>query len=196
MGRLYRLLDHSQEFIRQVLEVHLVSQPAREAFQGLRGIVLLAIEATIDEGLYATTQRGEQGGYRQRGGHHGELRLLYLAGESTEDRLNPYHAPEVHEQEHQRQRTVDQGAVDDHVDVVESVAEYSGAYGQGIRSNPREPPMVRPDRSNSNDNAPGRVRTGKKTTGNRKLTSNATQAVAPNTTHLVCWRSTGPETHP
>ena len=63
------LPNHPDELVAQRVEVGLVAQLGRERFEGLRRIVLAAVEATVHETLYPTTQRVEQGRDHERGGH-------------------------------------------------------------------------------------------------------------------------------
>jgi hypothetical protein len=78
-----------------------------ESFQHLYGVVLPAIEVLVRENLHSLTQRVEQGGYGQRGDHY----CLLLACECAKDGLGRSHAPEVHERQHSREGTADDGAV-------------------------------------------------------------------------------------
>ncbi len=52
-----------------------------------------------------------------------------IACESAEDRLGRRHAPEVDQRQHYRERTVDEGAVNDDVYVVEAILQDREAYG-------------------------------------------------------------------
>ena len=56
---------------------------------------LPAVEAPVYEGLDAAPQGIEQRGDHESGDDNGQLGLLLLAGERTEDRLGRRHAPEV-----------------------------------------------------------------------------------------------------
>src|SRR3712207_5092266 len=95
MSRLHSLLNHSHDIVAQCIQVRLVSQFGRESFERLRGIVLPSVEAAVYKRLDAPPQRHEQRGYHEGGGDDDELRLLLLAGERAEYRLDSRHAPEV-----------------------------------------------------------------------------------------------------
>jgi hypothetical protein len=71
--RLHGLFNHLYEVIGDAVKVHIVAQPGIERLQGLRYIVLPAIEAAIYERLYSLAQGHEQRGYCQGGSHYGEL---------------------------------------------------------------------------------------------------------------------------
>ena len=95
--RLHRLLDHAHQLIAEPVQVGLITQLGGEAFKGLRRIILPTVEATIYEGLDATTKGGEQGSYHKGGDDYGELWLLLLACGSAEDPLDRGHSAEVDE---------------------------------------------------------------------------------------------------
>jgi hypothetical protein len=63
VGWLRRLAYHAYQIFVQVLQIPLVPQLGGEGFQSLSGIVLLSVEAAVDERLDATTQRDKQGSY-------------------------------------------------------------------------------------------------------------------------------------
>ncbi len=56
VGGLHRLPYHSHEIVSQRLQVRLVSQLLREPLKSLRGVVLAAVEAAVDDGLDASPQ--------------------------------------------------------------------------------------------------------------------------------------------
>src|SRR5215203_2620669 len=60
----------------QCLQVCLVSELGREAFQGLPGILLCSVEAADYEGLDASSQGVEQDRDQEGGGYHREGGLL------------------------------------------------------------------------------------------------------------------------
>src|SRR5215218_10275103 len=53
VGGLHRLPYHPHQVVAEGVHVRLVSQLGREGFQGLPGIVLTSVEATVYEGLNA-----------------------------------------------------------------------------------------------------------------------------------------------
>src|SRR5215218_10247134 len=127
---LHGLPDYTFQITAQRFEIRLVPELGREGFQGLLCVVLPAVEAAVDEGLDAPTHRVEERRYREGGDHHGQLRLLLLSGEEAENCLYRRHAPEVDGEKRRRQRTVDEGAVDDEVYVVEAVLEDGDAHSE------------------------------------------------------------------
>src|SRR5829696_3234230 len=66
LGGLHRLLHHAHHFVAESLQIRLVAEPRGERFEGLYGIVLVPVEAAVDEGLDASPQGVEQGRDRQR----------------------------------------------------------------------------------------------------------------------------------
>src|SRR5918994_132094 len=134
--RLHRLPDHRDQILAHGGEVCFVAQPGAERDQGRRRVVLPAVEASIYGDLYAASEGTEQGGNCQSGDYDDELLLFLVSGEGAEGVLQGGYAPEVHQREHHGQRAVDEGTVDDHVYVVEAVAEDGDAQrerhdGQG-----------------------------------------------------------------
>src|SRR5918998_3042564 len=129
MRRLYRLPDDPDQLVVQRVQVRFVAQAGRERFQGLSGVVLAAVEAPVYEGLDASPQWVKQCCYHERGDDYGELRLLLLACERPEDELGRRHPAEIHQRQRHREGTVDQGAVDNEVYLVEAVAEDRYAHG-------------------------------------------------------------------
>ena len=68
---------------------------AEKASRVFAASYFLTVEAPVHEGLDATHQRVEQGGYHEGGDYNGELGLLLLAGEGTEECLGSRHPAEV-----------------------------------------------------------------------------------------------------
>src|SRR5918995_2428656 len=126
---LYRLPHYGHQLGVQRVQVRLVAKPGRELFQSPPGVVLAAVEAPVDKGLNASSQRVEQGRYRERGDDHSELGLLLLAGQRPEEGLGRRDATEVHQRERAGERAVDEGAVYDDIYPVEPVAEDGYAHG-------------------------------------------------------------------
>src|SRR5215210_5427933 len=122
MRGLYRLVDHPHKGTDQIFEVYLVAQAGAELFQGLRSIVLAAVEASVYEGLYTMPDRVEERRDQQRRRHDCELGPL--SRKNDQGPLQHGDAAEVQEGEHGRQDRVDQREVDNYVDVVEAELEY------------------------------------------------------------------------
>src|SRR6266699_1730632 len=53
MGRLHRLLHHGEQLLAQLIQVHLIAQRGTESGGKLGGVILAAIEATVNLGLDA-----------------------------------------------------------------------------------------------------------------------------------------------
>jgi hypothetical protein len=70
VGGLHRLPHHSPQVVVQGLQVSLVYEFRREGLQGLLGVVLPPVGATVYERLDTPSQRVEQGGYQEGGGYH------------------------------------------------------------------------------------------------------------------------------
>jgi hypothetical protein len=60
VGGLHRLPYHPNQVVAQCLQVRFVSYLGREGFQGLSGIVLAPVEATVYERLDAPSQGSKQ----------------------------------------------------------------------------------------------------------------------------------------
>jgi hypothetical protein len=58
VGWLHRLPYHSHQIVAEGLQVCFMAQLSREGFQGLSGIVLPTIEATIHYRLYSAPEGG------------------------------------------------------------------------------------------------------------------------------------------
>jgi hypothetical protein len=91
--RLHRLLHHPYQVVAQGIEVRLVPELCGETLKSLPRVILLAVEATVDERLGAPSQRVEQGCYHESGGHHREGGLL--ARDDDEEPLQHHDAAEV-----------------------------------------------------------------------------------------------------
>ena len=71
VGRLHRLVYHSYEVVAQCIQIRLVSELGRQGFESLSGVVLLAVEAPVYEGLYATPQGIEESSNHEGGDDDG-----------------------------------------------------------------------------------------------------------------------------
>jgi hypothetical protein len=76
VSRLHRLPNHVHQFAVQCLKVRLVPELHGEGFEGLPGVVLSPVEATVYERLDASPQGREQGRYKEGGGDDCEGGLL------------------------------------------------------------------------------------------------------------------------
>src|SRR5918994_7791363 len=73
MGGLHGFPHDRHQGIVQLIEVGLVPERCAESLQGPGRVVLPPVETPVYEALDTATQRVEQRGYSQRGGHHCEL---------------------------------------------------------------------------------------------------------------------------
>jgi hypothetical protein len=62
VSRLHRLVDDSPQLIAKGVEVDLIAQVRAKTLKGAGGIVLSAVEATVDNGLDAATCGPEESG--------------------------------------------------------------------------------------------------------------------------------------
>src|SRR5215217_6541887 len=95
VGRLHGLPNHTYEFGAHGVQVGLLAQLGRERFQSLSSVVLHPVETLIYVRLDALTERGEQRSDHESGHYYGELRLLSLADERSQDSLRYCHAADV-----------------------------------------------------------------------------------------------------
>lgn len=69
MCGLHGLVDYSHQVILPRVQIHLTAEPGTESLERLLGVILVAIEASVDKRLDADAQRLEKGCNRQcRGG--------------------------------------------------------------------------------------------------------------------------------
>jgi hypothetical protein len=145
VGWLHRLPYHPHQVVAKCIQVCFVAQFHREPFKRLGCVVLVAVEAAIYEGLYASSQGVEQSSDNKGGDDYSQLGLLLLAGERTEHRLGRSYPAEVDQNQHRRKSAVDEGAVYEEVYVIEAVAEdrdtsrdgeANGRYNPGEDGNP------------------------------------------------------------
>src|SRR5215211_5315521 len=129
MRRLHCLPHHTHQVVIEGFQVRLVPELGREGFQGLPRVILPTVEAPVYEGLDSTSQGVEKCRYQECRCHYRQLRPA--SREPAESVLNGQYAAHVHSYQRHRQSAVDQGAVDDAVDVVEAVLEDSYGCGNG-----------------------------------------------------------------
>jgi hypothetical protein len=56
LGRLHRLVDHTQQLNQERVEVDLLAQPVAEVIDGIGGVVAAPVEASVDRALDAAPQ--------------------------------------------------------------------------------------------------------------------------------------------
>src|SRR5215217_3501075 len=123
MLRLHGLAYHPDKLVAQAVQIRLVAQLRGKRLQGLGGIVPLAVEPPVYKVLDAPAQRIEKCCDRQGGAHDSKLRKGFLAGKPLENCLGRRDDAEIEQRERDGERAVDEGAVDEAVDVVEPVAQ-------------------------------------------------------------------------
>jgi hypothetical protein len=117
---LHRLPHRREQLGVQSVDVRLVTELRGERFEGLRRVVLTSVETPVYESLDAATEGVEECRHHQRRSDDGKLGLFPC--EASQDLLQADDAADVDQNEHRGERTVDEGAVDDTVYVVEAVA--------------------------------------------------------------------------
>src|SRR5207245_9040352 len=90
-------------------------------------IILAAVEAAVDGRLNAALQGLDESGNSQGRANDSELVRLSLAGQLIQEVLQGDNGDEIHQAEDARQRAVDEGAIDEHIDVPEPVAQHGEA---------------------------------------------------------------------
>src|SRR5215217_51942 len=131
MSRLHRLLDRGHQRGGQVLKIDLVAQLRAEGRKSLFRVVFSTVEPSVDEALYTAPDGVEQGCDDQRRSHHRKLGVA--SGECGQDLLQQRDAAEVDQGKRERQGTVDEGAVDDYVYVVQAMPEHGQGHRRGYR---------------------------------------------------------------
>src|SRR5579884_3827331 len=114
------------------VEIDFIAQPRLEGRKHPGGIVLVAVEAAVDENLQAATPRVEQAGDEKRGQSDRELRIL--TGYGAENRLEDDYAAEIKQRHGGGEGGVDNRAVDQDIDVPQALAQD----GEGNRDRDRE----------------------------------------------------------
>src|SRR6266511_6009820 len=115
-GRLHRVADHREQVVPELGQVDLVAKPGAEGLKGAGRVVAPPVEPPVDERLDAPAGRAEQrrdDERRARDDHR-----VRRSREGTE----PDRQPRVDASQHHREEDVNEGAVDDTVDVVQAVS--------------------------------------------------------------------------
>src|SRR5215467_15704622 len=121
MGRLHRLLNHRNQVTRKRRQVHLAAQGSRKFGERADGIVLAAIEVTINGGLQATAQGPEESGDNEGRGDDGELRI---SGEAAKQSLECDDTDGVDKREGSGEGAIDEGTIEQDIYVEEPVAQH------------------------------------------------------------------------
>jgi hypothetical protein len=115
------LVDHPQELIGQRVQVELLAQAGGEPLDGGRGVVAAPVESSVHDCLDAVAGRLEQGRRGQGGPGHRPVRRL--AAEAAGQLPGHQHGAAVAKPQDDGEQPVDQGAVQQPVDVVEAIAQ-------------------------------------------------------------------------
>jgi hypothetical protein len=121
---LHGLMHHSEQLIGQAVEVDLLAESGAERLDRLGGVVLASVKAPVDRLLDAATQWLEQRRHGQGGAGDGRARPV-----ATEELSYHNDAGGIAQTEDGGERRVDQGAVDEPVDVVQAIPEDRDAGG-------------------------------------------------------------------
>src|SRR5215469_673385 len=122
MCRLHGLLNDCQQLLTQLVQIYLIAQGRTEGCKGTSDIISGAVEPPVDYGLKTSSQWLEQSSNAKRRSdhHHGSLcSPRKLSCEHTQKRLQGNNTYEIDQGQDCRQRAIDQGAVDDDIDVPE-----------------------------------------------------------------------------
>src|SRR6266699_1718937 len=133
MGGQHGLLNDCQQLLTQLIQVDFLAQGGTEGSHYLRGIVLAAVETPVNQTLDATAERLEQPVNRQRGEDDGHAAVM--ADDATQQRLQPNHQAHVDPRQDDRQRTIHQRTIDEHINVPQPVAQH----GKPKRERDQEP---------------------------------------------------------
>src|SRR5260370_25195187 len=128
MGGLHRLLDHCYEMLAQLRQINLVAKCGTESRHRASSIILATIEATIDDGLDAMAQGLEESCNDERRDHDSDR--VILVEHALEQRLQRNNEAKVQQGEQNRQAAIHYGAVDQHVDIVKSIAQNREPNGE------------------------------------------------------------------
>ncbi len=128
MRRLHRLLNDRHQVLAQVLSDPPHCAACAKGGQRASRIILAAIEAAIDEGLDAMAQ-GLEERRNDEGRDHDSDRVI-LVEQPLEQRLQRNNEAKVQQGEQSRQAAIHQRTVDQHVDIVESIAQNREPNGE------------------------------------------------------------------
>src|SRR5712692_1577387 len=128
MARLHGLLDHRHEMLTQLRQINLIAKCGTESRHRASSIILAAIETTIDDGLDAMAQGLEESS-NEEGRDHDSDRVI-LVEHPLEQRLQHKNEAKVKQGEQSSQAAIHKGAVDEHVDVVESIPQDREPNGE------------------------------------------------------------------
>jgi len=122
MGGLHCLLYDRHQLLAQLVQVHLLAQRLTEACHDPGCVILAAIKPPIHQPLHALAQGLEQSGDEQ-GGDDKNHRIARpeKAGQQV---LPAEHQQEIGTQKSRGEQTIDQRAIDQHIDIVQAISEH------------------------------------------------------------------------
>src|SRR6266566_3180799 len=123
---LHGVVHRLEELTTHRVEVDLIAQSLAELVERARRIVAGVVEPSVYGDLHARAQGLEESEADERGPSDGKL---VPAREWTKERLEQDDAPKEGGADHRCRATVDECAIDEHIDVVEPIAEDRDACG-------------------------------------------------------------------
>ncbi len=129
MRWLHGFLYDLKQVLAQLAQVHLAAEGGTEGFQGPGRVIFTTVEAMVDGGLDAMAQGLEEGSNDQGGDDDGDTAVL--ADDAPQERLQANDQANIDRRQDDRECAIDQGAVDDDVDIVEPVAQQGDPDGEG-----------------------------------------------------------------
>src|SRR6266699_6481491 len=130
MGGLHGLGDHGDQFLSQLLQVHLIAQGGTESFQRFGCIVPSAVEAAINDPLDGMAQGLEEGSDHQGRGDN-DQGILLLAQQSAHQGTKDEHEAHVEQGQDHRQGTIDERATNENINLPQPGAQNSKSNTQG-----------------------------------------------------------------
>src|SRR2546421_7725058 len=123
MRWLHGLLNVVEQVLTQLAQVYFTAKCCAESLQCPGCIILATVEATIDKRLQTMAQGLEESRDGERRGNNDDWRLRGLSSEQAHQRLQTDHEANVDQCQDSRQRAIDQGAIDQHIDIVQTMAQ-------------------------------------------------------------------------
>jgi hypothetical protein len=121
MSGLHSLLYYGKQMPAQLFHIYFSPENRAKGGQRLLGIVLAAIEPPIHEGLKAVTQGLEQSGHNQcRANKH---YAITPPEQTCQQGLSGEHEYEINDQQDRGQQTIDQRAIDQDINIPQSVTQ-------------------------------------------------------------------------
>jgi len=122
MGGLHGLLYDRHQLLAQLVQVHLLAQRLTEACHDQGCVILAAIKPSIHQLLHALAQGLEQSGDEQ-GGDDKNHRIA-RSEKAGQQVLPAEHQQEIGTQKSRGEQTIDQRAIDQHIDIIQAISEH------------------------------------------------------------------------